>query len=145
MHAIVIHVASWSKHSGKHPVHQANKQPEIRIMADTTEKLTEFEDKVIEFFTNVQESVVDGMHTVVDKVEDRVPEVTVPYRDQLPTADELVDNGFGFAQKLLDNQKAFAGDMLKVTAPVRDKFVAPAPKKPTAVKKPAATTTKKAA
>jgi len=107
-------------------------------MADTTAKLTEYEDKVIEFFTNVQESVVDGLRTLADKLDSRMPEVTVPYADKLPTADEVVDNGFAFAGKVLDNQKAFAGEVLDATAPVRDKFVAPTngtSAKPAAAKK----------
>jgi hypothetical protein len=93
-------------------------------MAPATAKLAEFEDKVIDLFTRVQEPVLDGLRTVVGKIEGRVPELAVPYREQIPTADELVDNGFGFAKNLLDNQKKFAGNVLKATAPVRDKFVA---------------------
>ena len=101
-------------------------------MAPATEKLAEFQGKVIDLVVRVQEPVLDGLRTVVTKVEGRLPEVNVPYGDKLPTADELVDNGFGFAGDLLANQKKFAGDVLKVTAPVRDKFAAeaaPAPKK----------------
>ncbi|MEL7209357.1 MAG: hypothetical protein AAGK32_14170 [Actinomycetota bacterium] len=99
-------------------------------MAPATEKLSEIQDKVIELLTRVQEPVLDGLRTVVDKVEGRVPELAVP--EQVPTADELVDNGFGFAKDVLDNQKKFAGQVLKATAPVRDKFresAAPAAKK----------------
>jgi hypothetical protein len=70
--------------------------------------------------------------------------VTVPYADKLPTADEVVDNGFDFAGKVLDNQKAFAGDMLQATAPVRDKFVVETPAAP-AKKAPAKKTTAKKA
>lgn len=108
-------------------------------MAPATAKLAEFEDKVIDLFTRVQEPVLDGLRTVVGKIEGRVPELAVPYREQIPTADELVDNGFGFATNLLDNQKKFAGNVLKATAPVRDKFVAetPAPAKKASAKKAA--------
>jgi hypothetical protein len=112
-------------------------------MAEATEKLTDFEDRLIEFFTRVQESVVDGLRTVADKLEGRLPEVKVPYADKVPTADEVVDNTYSFAGKVLDNQKDFADNVLKATAPVRDKFVTDS--KPATKKAPAKKATAKAA
>ena len=73
-----------------------------------------------------------------------VPEVKVPYRDKIGTADEYVAQAFGFAESFVKNQKAFAGDVLDATAPVRSKFVDADAKPVAAAKKPAKATRKAA-
>ena len=61
-------------------------------MSEATEKLTDFEDKVIEFLTSVQESVVNGLRTIADELENRLPEVNVPYAENLPTDSPGIGN-----------------------------------------------------
>lgn len=105
-------------------------------MSVATEKITELGDQVLDLVARIQEPVVNGLRTAAGKVEGRLPEVEVPgLGDKVPTAAELVDARFDFGQKLLDNQKQFAAAVLDATAPVRNKFVAPAKPAPKATTK----------
>lgn len=102
-------------------------------MSVATEKISEFQDQVLDFVARIQEPVVNGLRTAATKVEDRLPEVKAPWLgDKVPTATELVDLQFAFRQRFLDNQKQFAEAVLDATAPVRSKFVGAPAVKPVA-------------
>ena len=108
-------------------------------MTPVMEKVSEYQDKALEFVGNVEESFVDSLRSAVSKLDDRMPDtVKVPYKDKLPTADELVDNGYGFAGAVVKQGNSFANEVLEVTAPVRSRFV-------DRDAKPVKSTTKKAA
>ena len=105
-------------------------------MSVATEKFTEFEGQVLDFLSRMEEPVVKGVRDLAEKVEGRLPEVKVPatVAEKVPTAAEALDAYYGFRTRLLENQREFAEALLDAAAPVRAKFVAPAPAKPAVAK-----------
>jgi hypothetical protein len=68
-----------------------------------------------------QQAVVEAVKTWVDTVKavtPQVPSIQVPFADRLPAAEDVVASVYDFAEKLLANQRQFAGELLKVTAPL---------------------------
>ena len=110
-------------------------------MSEVIEQLNEFEAKALELLEQVQEPIVDGVRSAVEWADEKLPEaIKVPNLDRLGTVDEYVDFAFKAVDAVVKNQKAFVGELVTVTAPVRAKFVdADAkPVKPVKATKPAA-------
>lgn len=109
-------------------------------MSAAIEQLNEIEVKAIELLEKVQEPIVDGIRSAAEWAEENLPEIKVPNLDRLGTVDEYVDFAFKAVDAVVKNQKAFVGELVTVTAPVRAKFVDAdaTPVKPVKAAKPAA-------
>ena len=109
-------------------------------MSAVIEQLNEFEAKALEFLEQVQEPIVDGVRNAAEWAQDKLPEIKVPNLERIGSVDEYVDFAFKAVDAVVKNQKAFVGELVTVTAPVRAKFVdADAkPVKPVKSAKPAA-------
>ncbi len=109
-------------------------------MSAAIEQLNEIEAKAIELLEQVQEPIVEGVRNAAEWAEENLPEIKVPNLDRFGTVDEYVDFAFKAVDAVVKNQKAFVGELVTATAPVRAKFVdADAkPVKPVKSAKPAA-------
>ncbi len=75
----------------------------------TIEKLSEVQDRVLEFVESVQEPIVNTVKSVVEFVDERLPELPeLPYAEQFPTTREILTNQFSFADKMLKTNKKFS-------------------------------------
>ncbi len=92
-------------------------------MSAAIDQLNEIEAKLLDALEQIQEPVVSGVRSAAEWAESVLPEVKVPYLDTVGTADEYVEFGFAVVDAVVKNQKAFVGELLGATAPVRAKFV----------------------
>ena len=92
-------------------------------MSEVIEQLNEIEAKALEVLEQVQEPIVDGVRNAAEWAEENLPEIKVPNLDRLGTVDEYVDFAFKVVDAVVKNQKAFVGELVAATAPVRAKFV----------------------
>ncbi|MBA2280858.1 MAG: hypothetical protein M3527_00645 [Actinomycetota bacterium] len=93
--------------------------------------ITEYEDKALDFVTDLQPKVVEYVGKAADAIASRLPEG----RPALPVSPvEILDTQFAFATKVLKAQHDFAKSVLNAVAPVLGTAVASAPAKPRTVK-----------
>ena len=93
-------------------------------MSEVIEQLSEIEAKALELLEQVQEPIVDGVRSAAEWAEAKLPEVVkVPNLDRVGTVDEYVDFAFKVVDAVVKNQKAFVGELVTATAPVRARFV----------------------
>lgn len=107
-------------------------------MADTTEKLTEIEDQVIDTVTRFQEPVLSTVRKAVELVDGVLPEVTIPNAEKLPSAKAIVDNQFEFASRLLKVNHEFVLALLDAVKPLEIKVIPEAKPAPKTARKTAA-------
>ena len=75
----------------------------------TIERLSEVQERVLEFVESVQEPIVTGVKNVIEFVDERLPELPeLPYADEIPTTREFLTNQFAFADKMLKQNKKFS-------------------------------------
>jgi len=85
----------------------------------TIERLSEVQERVLEFVESVQEPIVSGMKNVVEFVDDRLPELPeLPYAKDIPTTREFLTNQFSFADKMLKQNKKFSLAMSDAAKPL---------------------------
>lgn len=85
----------------------------------TIERLSEVQERVLEFVGSVQEPIVSGMKNVVEFVDDRLPELPeLPYAKEIPTTREFLTNQFAFADKMLKQNKKFSLAMSDAAKPL---------------------------
>ena len=99
----------------------------------TIERLSEVQDRVLEFVESVQEPIVSSMKNVVEFVDERLPELPeLPYASDIPTTREFLTNQFAFADKMLKQNKKFSLAMSDAAKPLEVQLhrtpKAPAPK-----------------
>ena len=99
----------------------------------TIERLSEVQDRVLEFVESVQEPIVKTVKNVVEFVDDRLPELPeLPRAEEIPTSREFLTNQFAFADKMLKQNKKFSLAVSDATKPLEVQLhrtpKAPAPK-----------------
>lgn len=93
-------------------------------MSEVTKQLSEVESKALELIEKVQEPIVKGVRSVTEWADEKLPAtVKVPKLERIGKVEDYVDFGFGVVDAVVKNQKAFVGELLTATAPVRSKFV----------------------
>jgi hypothetical protein len=99
----------------------------------TIDRLSEVQERVLEFVESVQEPIVSTVKNVVEFVDERLPELPeLPYAKDIPTTREFLTNQFSFADQMLKQNKKFSLAVSDATKPLEVQLhrtpKAPAPK-----------------